>query len=126
MVALCTQTDFEKYERRMFRLRLNAMFMMAFIKIVFNQYPLLLDIQVIQFLLICCNMRFANKYLEGHLLMAYVIIFSALNTIFMWITWLDRFSGNANFFYFQTIVYNFTLVVLFIQFFNGVHTKINK
>jgi hypothetical protein len=126
VVALCTQTDYEKYERRMFRLKCITLFLVAFIKVVFNQYPLLLDIQVIQFLLICCNLRFANKYIEGHLLIAYVIIFSALNTLFMWITWLDRFSGNANFFYFQTIVYNFILIVLFIQVFNGVNTKILK
>ena len=36
VVALCTQTDFEKYERRMFRLRCNTLFLVAFIKIVFN------------------------------------------------------------------------------------------
>ena len=86
----------------------------------------MLDIQVVQFLLICCNLRFAKKYIEGTLLIAYAIIFSALNTLFMWITWLDRFSGNANFFYFQTIIYNFVLIILFIQVFHGVHAKIIK
>jgi hypothetical protein len=44
VIALCTQTDYEKYERRMFRLRCITMFLTAFIKVVFNQYPLLLDI----------------------------------------------------------------------------------
>ena len=126
IVAMCSQTDYEKYERRMFRFRCNTLFLLGFIKVVFNQYPLLLDIQVMQFLLVCCNMRFALKYIEGHLALAYLLIFSVLNTLFMWITWLDRYSGNANFFYFQTIVYNLVLIVLFIQFFNGVNTKILK
>ena len=36
VVALCSQTDYEKYERRMFRLRCNTIFLVGFIKIVFN------------------------------------------------------------------------------------------
>jgi hypothetical protein len=36
VVALCTQTDYEKYERRLFRLKCNTLFLVAFIKIVFN------------------------------------------------------------------------------------------
>jgi hypothetical protein len=67
-----------------------------------------------------------NKYVEGHLPTSFLLIFASLNTLFMWITWLDRFSGNANFFYFQTIVYNFILIVTFIQIFNGVITKTLK
>ena len=47
VVALCTQTNYEKYQTRIFRLRCNTLFLCAFIKVVFNQYPLLLDIQVI-------------------------------------------------------------------------------
>jgi hypothetical protein len=36
VVALCTQTDYEKYERRIFRLRCNYLFLVTFIKVVFN------------------------------------------------------------------------------------------
>jgi hypothetical protein len=43
--------------------------------------------------------------LEGQLILLFGLVYSLQNTLFMWITWVDRFSGNANFFYFQTIVY---------------------
>lgn len=81
---------------------------------------------MIQFLLICCNFRFASNYIEGQLVLSYGILYCVLNTLFMWITWLDRFSGNANFFYFQTIAYNMFLVFPFIHVFNGVGAKVLK
>lgn len=37
----------------------------------------------------------------------------------MWQTWLGGLSGNANFFYFQTIVYNGFLVILYLMVFKG-------
>lgn len=44
VVALATQHDVEKYERRIFRIKCNTIFMVCFVKIVLNQYPLLIDI----------------------------------------------------------------------------------
>ena len=124
--ALASQHIPEKFEKRVFRMKCISIFMLTFMKIVFNQYPLLIDLQIVIFVMVCCNIRYVNKYVEGHLPTSFLLIFAALNTLFMWITWLDRFSGNANFFYFQTIVYNFVLIVTFIQMFNGVITKTLK
>ena len=124
--ALSSQQSPEKFESRVFRLKCVSIFLLTFVKVVFNQYPLLLDLQILIFVLFTCNIRFVNSYVEGHLPTSFLLIFAALNTLFMWITWLDRFSGNANFFYFQTIVYNFVLIVTFIQMFNGVIAKTLK
>lgn len=44
VVALATQHDVEKYERRIFRIKCNTIFMVTFVKVVLNQYPLLIDI----------------------------------------------------------------------------------
>jgi len=41
--------------------------------------------------------------------------YALMNSVFLWITWLQRFSGNANFFYFQTLVIQAFFVIFFIQ-----------
>ena len=66
------------------------------------------------------------KYVEGYMILLIIVLFSILSTVFMWITWLDRFSGNANFFYFQTIVLNVPLIIVFIQVFKAVNEKVKK
>lgn len=119
VVALCTQHDFERYERRVFRIKCICVFLVVFCKVFFNQYPLLIDLQMIVFTLVCCNMRTAIKKIEGRLVLTFVLIFAIICSMILFNTWLDRFSGNANFFYFQTIVYNLILVVVFIQMFQA-------
>jgi hypothetical protein len=44
----------------------------------------------------------------------------------MWVTWVDRFSGNANFFYFQTIIFNLFHAILFVQLFTAIDKKRKK
>ena len=62
--------------------------------------------------------------------MLWILVFGILYAIcasaFMWITWLQRFSGNANFFYFQTLAYNAFSVLLFIQIYMAVDGKRKK
>lgn len=126
VIALCSEYDKEKYEKRMFRAKCLAVFLCTFIKVLLNQYPLLTDLQFIVFTLACCNMRCALKHIEGRLLITYALVFSIINSMILFNTWLDRFSGNANFFYFQTIVYNLFLIVIFIQAFQAINTKVKK
>lgn len=116
-VSKVIQMTGKNVDRRMFRLRCVIVFLITFMKIVFNQYPLLTDLANLQFLLVCLCWRLVSKHLEGSLLIGFLFSFSCLNTVFMWITWLDRFSGNANFFYFQTCIMNLSLVIIFIQVF---------
>ena len=94
-------------------------------KVIFAQYPLLTDLHLLSMLLLC-NMRFVLKHVEGLVLVGFVMGFSGLNTVFMWITWLDRFSGNANFFFFQTVVFNISWVVLFVQVYTALNAKVRK
>lgn len=79
---------------------------------------------MIAFMLICCNMRIAISKIEARLVIAFVLVFAIICSMILFNTWLDRFSGNVNFFYFQTIVYNFLLVVIFIQMFQALSQKI--
>ena len=70
--------------------------------------------------------RLVMNYIEGHLIIVFGFVYSIQNMIFMWITWVDRFSGNANFFYFQTIVYQLFHAIMFIQAFGGIDKKRKK
>ena len=76
------------------------------------QYPTLFDLNMLMF-------GVAAKYkmlrhVEGLIIIGYGIIYCLQNVLYLWITWMERFSGNANFFYFQTIVYNAFLIIGFI------------
>jgi hypothetical protein len=52
--------------------------------------------------------------------------YAILNSGFLWLTWMQRFSGNANFFYFQTLVIQSFTVLFFIQVYIGVDAKRRK
>ena len=82
--------------------------------VILSRYPSLFDLQLQAFAL-CLAPELVLKHVEGQLIILFGLVYSLQNTLFMWITWVDRFSGNANFFYFQTIVYQLFHSVLFIQ-----------
>ena len=81
------------------RVLLEEMFVCAFTKIILYQYPTLLDLNILTFIAML-NLNMTLKNVEGLIVIIFGIVYSILNTIFMWITWLDRFSGNANYLYF--------------------------
>ena len=87
--------------------------------------PTVIDLNLIM-LTVTFRLNFVLKHLEGLIVIVVGIIYSILNTLFMWITWLDRFSGNANFFYFQTIVYNVFLASMYSQLFKAIDKKRKK
>ena len=78
------------------------------------------------FALVCVNLRFALKYIEAPLFIAWFILYTGSLSFMMWITWMHRFSGNVNFFFFQTFIFNLFFVVIFIQMYQGVNTKLSK
>ena len=82
------------------RRKCKILFLLSFVKVVLNQYPLLLDLSIIQFTFLVLNYRFVLSKVKGLIIIVHFLFFSILSTIFMWCTWLARFSGNANFFYF--------------------------
>jgi hypothetical protein len=75
---------------------------------------------------LCLAPELVLKHVEGQLIILFGLVYSLQNTLFMWITWVDRFSGNANFFYFQTIVYQLFHSVLFIQLYGALGKERKK
>ena len=74
----------------------------------------------------CLNKRsIANHMSKAVLIMLSIsLMFASISMALLWCTWLWRFSGNANFFYFQTIVWNAANVLLFINIFSVLNQKI--
>ena len=58
------------------------------------------------------------------LLLATILSFASISMALLWCTWMWRYSGNANFFYFQTIVWNLANVFLFINIFTATNHKV--
>lgn len=69
------------------------------------------------------NFKFIKSKVELVYVLAICCLYAAQASVFLWITWLRRFSGNANFFYFQTLAYNAFLVLIFIQVYVAVDEK---
>jgi hypothetical protein len=68
--------------------------------IIFNPYPVFSDLHQLVFVMAGLNLRFITRHIEGQSLLIFWIFFSGINTFFMWLVWLDRFSGNPNFLFF--------------------------
>lgn len=102
-------------EKRKLGLFLNGVLLVGFIKHEMNTYPSLHDLSLL--VLICiANQRFIFKYVEPYLVfvLTFGLFYSICGMACLWVTWLQRFSGNANFFYFQSIAYNAFIVLIFI------------
>ena len=91
--------DIEKTHRRHTRLYMHGMLLISFVKVIMNQYPNLHDLSFIIFFLLM-SITMVQNYVEGFYFLSSGVLYSVANTGFLWITWLKRFSGNANFFYF--------------------------
>lgn len=84
-------------------LLLQGLLLIAIVKLVMNQYPCLDDLSNALFAA-ALNQSFINKHVAALILFQLGAFYAIMNSGFLWITWLKRFSGNANFFYFQTLV----------------------
>ena len=78
-----------------------------------NPYPNLHDFSFLVFFTFM-SINFVLNYVEGLYFMVGGVAYAIANTTFLWITWLKRFSGNANYFYFQTIVFLSFLTLLYL------------
>jgi len=99
--------------------------MVAFVKMVMNQYPSLHDLSILTFMVLM-NITFMVKHVEAFVFISGGIVYGVINTWLLTITWLHRFSGNANFLFFQIIVLDAFIVIMFIQAFMAVDTKRKK
>jgi len=89
-------------------------YLLSFVKAVMNPYPSLHDLSIVIFFTLM-NINLIKSYVEGFLFIVAGVLFGVINTGLMLVTWLHRFSGNANFLFFQDIVLQALLVILFIQ-----------
>ena len=113
----------EQAERRLRRQRNYVCTLLCFQKVVFNQYPLLVDINMAFFCLAVVMLRFSYFKMTARLIMFQVYSTTIINSMLMWVTWMRRFSGNANFFFFQTVVANIVLDVVIIQIYDSMNRK---
>lgn len=91
MIDTTTSYDNLKKEDRHFRLRCLASFLVMFMKIVFNQYPVLYDYNLLLFIVVCMNRRVVAKYAEGSILLMFMMGYSVSMTFYMWVLWLKSF-----------------------------------
>lgn len=87
--------------------------LLSFVKMVMNPYPTLHDLSIVVFFLLM-NITLVNSYVEASTFILFGILYAVINTGLMLVTWLHRFSGNSNFLFFQDIVLDSFLVILFI------------
>ena len=107
--------NFPKAEQLSRSLFLNGILLIGFVKHEMNTYPSLHELSLL--VLICIvNKDFIMKYMEPYLVfvLAVLVLYSIWGMSALWLTWLNRFSGNANFFWFQTLAYNSFIVLIFI------------
>ena len=89
------------------------------------QYPTIFDLEIylfVSFLVLGLILR----RVEGLMVLVVAVVLFTLSTALMWLTWMTRFSGNANFFYFQTCLFNFALIIIFTQIYKAIDKKRKK
>jgi hypothetical protein len=64
-----------------------------------SQYPTVHNYEVMMFFILL-NITFVKKYTEGFYFLMWAAPTTYLIAASMYVTWLARFSGNANLFYF--------------------------
>lgn len=70
-------------------------------KAVLSQYPLIQDYQMFLIAVSLCTRTLVNHVGTAALtLLSILLMFASISMGLLWCTWLWRFSGNANFFYF--------------------------
>ena len=115
----------ERGYRRHQRLYMSGVLVISFVKFIMNPYPNLHDISFIIFFTIM-SMPMVLNYVEGFYFNSAATLYAIITTSFLWITWLKRFSGNANYFYFQVIALNAFIVLIYLQVFIAVDQKRKK
>jgi hypothetical protein len=72
-------------------------------KLLFGQYPSIHDYEMMCFFVLL-NITVVKKYSEGFNFLMFASPTTYLISASMYVTWLARFSGNANLFYFEVVV----------------------
>ena len=78
---------------------MSGVLLISFVQVIMNPYPNLHDLSFVIFFILM-SITMVQNYVEGFYFMSAGLLYAVVNTGFLWITWLKRFSGNANFFFF--------------------------
>ena len=99
--AIDKKNDGDKQPKKRQNLLLNGILILCFVKLVMNQYPCLHDLSLTVFVL-SLNLGLVGREITPivRFLFFCVVGFGMLTSSVMWVTWTQRFSGNANFFWF--------------------------
>ena len=89
----------QKSKHRRIRLYFNGVLCVSFVRLLMGAYPTVHELNDIFFFLLM-SVTFVRNYVEAFYFFITGILFAIANSGFLWTTWLKRFSGNANFFYF--------------------------
>ena len=104
---------------------LRGFLLVSFVKLVLNTYPSLHDLSTLAFVLLM-NITFVKRQVEALIFICAGILYGVINTWLLSITWLHRFSGNANFLFFQIIALDAFIVIMFVQIYMGVDSQRKK
>jgi len=95
------------------------------IKALYNSYPTLHDMNIVVFSILL-NINLCLHYVEGFYFWIMVLFGSSVSSALAWNTWLDRFSGNANFYYGQIVALNGSCVLMMLQLIYSIDAKRKK
>ena len=115
----------DKVQRRRQRAYMVGFLLIAFVKHMLNPYPTLHDLSIVSFLILM-NITFVLKHVEAFVFLSFATFYGTITTWLMMILWLHRFSGNANFLFFQIIAMDTFLTLIFLQSYMGLDTKRKK
>jgi len=80
----------------------------------FQSYPVVAD-TAYSFILLLFNFSLLRPKIRRIYVMGFVFMGSCIVGYVMWFLWLQAGSGNANFFFFQTMIYNFSSTYTIIE-----------
>ena len=89
---------------------MEGFLLIAFIKMILNPYPTLFDLSTLAFLILM-NITLVTNRVEAVSFMIGGIFYGCINTWLLLRTWLEHFSGNPNFVFFQIIAMDVFIVV---------------
>ena len=89
---------------------MEGFLLVAFIKMILNPYPTLFDLTTLAFLILM-NITLVTNRVEAVSFITGGIFYGCINTWLLLRTWLEHFSGNPNFVFFQIIAMDVFIVV---------------
>ena len=117
-ITQCSQTNYNKFKRRMFRTRTRTVTMLVVIQTLMSNNSIISQISIVQFMITCCFFRLALKNLEAPILGLLACCFVATNSYFLWWHLVDLEI-------LKLIFAAFLLVVLALLY-HGMYLKIGK